>query len=52
MYVSRKSFTFYEIKLLNKNLNFPPKPKRYNTEQFKNDINSFIRQVKVKAMKK
>ena len=42
MYVSRKSFTFYEIKLLNKNLNFPPKP-----ESFKNDINSFIRKVKV-----
>ena len=42
MCVSRKSFTFYEIKLLNKNLNFPPKP-----ESFKNDINSFIRKVKV-----
>ena len=49
MYVSRKSFTFYEIKLLNKNLNFPPKPEIYNIEQFKNDINSFIRKVKLKA---
>ena len=49
MCVSRKSFTFYEIKLLNKNLNFPPKPEIYNIEQFKNDINSFIRKVKLKA---
>lgn len=27
-------FTFYELKLLNKNLNFCPTPNRYNNKQF------------------
>ena len=44
-----KSFTFYEFKLLNKNLNFCPTPKRYNKKQFKNDIDTSIRKVKLKA---
>ena len=47
--LSTKSFTFYEFKLLNKNLNFCPTPNRYNKKQFKNDIETFIRKVKLKA---
>ena len=46
--LSTKSFTFYEFKLLNKNLNFCPTPNRYNKKQFKNDIDTFIRKVKLK----
>ena len=34
---------------LSQNLNFCPKPNRYNKKQFKNDINTFIRKVKLKA---
>ena len=49
LYLSTKSFTFYEFKLLNKNLNFCPTPNRYNKKQFKNDIETFIRKVKLKA---
>ena len=37
------------FKLLNKNLNFCPAPNRYNKKQFKNDIDTFIRKVKLKA---
>ena len=33
--LSTKSFTFYEFKLLNKNLNFCPTPKRYNKNNLK-----------------
>ena len=47
--LSTKSFTFYEFKLLNKNLNFCPAPNRYNKKQFKNDIDTFIRKVKLKS---
>ena len=47
--LSTKSFTFYEFKLLNKNLNFCPTPNRYNKKPFKNDIDTFIRKVKLKA---
>ena len=47
--LSTKSFTFYDFKLLNKNLNFCPTPNRYNKKQFKNDIDTFIRKVKLKA---
>ena len=38
-----------EFKLLNKNLNFCPTPNRSNKKQFKNDIDAFIRKVKLKA---
>ena len=47
--LSTKSFTFYEFKLLNKNLNFSPTPNTYNKKQFKSDINAFVRKVKLKA---
>ena len=47
--LSAKSSTFYEFKLLNKNLNFCYTPNRYNKKQFKNDIDTFIRKVKLKA---
>ena len=46
IHLSLKSFTFYEFKLLNKNLNFCPTPNRHK-KQFKNEIN--IRKVKLKA---
>ena len=48
IHLSLKSFTFYEFKLLNKNLNFCPTPNRHK-KQFKNEINIFIRKVKLKA---
>ena len=40
--LSKKLFTFYEFKLLNKNLNFFPTPNRYNKKQLTNDIDAFI----------
>ena len=41
---------FYKFKLSNKILNFCPTPNRHNKKkQFKNDINIFIRKVKLKT---
>ena len=48
--LSTKSFIFYEFKLLNKNLNFCPTPKIYTKKQFKNDIDTFIRNAKLKTL--
>ena len=47
--LSNKSFTIYEFKLRNKNLNFRPTPNRYNKTQFRNDINAFIKKIKLQA---
>lgn len=48
--LSNKSFTLYEFKVLNKSLNFCPTPiKMYKKTQFRNDINAFIRKIKLQA---
>ena len=47
--LSNKAFTIYEFKLLHKNLNFCPTPNRYNKTQSRNDINAFIRKIKLQA---
>ena len=47
--LSRKSFTIYNFKFLNKGLNFCPTPGLYNSREFANDINHFSRKIKIKA---
>ena len=37
------------FKLLNKNLNFVPTPKKYNKKQLDNDAENFFRQIKLRA---
>ena len=47
--MSKKEFTYNEFKLLNKDLNFCPTPGRYNKSKYNNDVNNFIRKIKLKA---
>ena len=43
--LSKRTFTYYEFKLSNKNLNFIPNPGNYNSHDLQIDTNNFIRTV-------
>ena len=47
--LSKHSFTKPQYELLNKNLNFCPKPSKFNIQTFKEDIKKFKRKIKLKA---
>ena len=47
--LSKSAFSIHVYKLLNKGLNFCPNPGKYNKTNYKNDINEFLRKVKLKA---
>ena len=47
--LSKKTFTYYVFKLLNKNLNFIPNPGNYNSHDLQTDTNNFIRTVIFRA---
>ena len=47
--LSNKKFTKHEFELLNKNLNFCPRPNQFNKSNFKKDLQVFFRRVKLKA---
>ena len=42
---SKQTFTYFEFKLLNRNLNFIPNPSKYNTHQLQTDTNNFLRSI-------
>ena len=45
MNLSKQTFTYFEFKLLNRNLNFIPNPGKYNTHQLQTDTNNFLRSI-------
>ena len=47
--LSKHSFTKRQYDLVNKNLNFCPRPGQYNTIILKKDLESFNRKIKLKA---
>ena len=47
--LSKHSFSLDTFKLLNKNLNFVPTPKKYNKKQLDNDAENFFRLIKLRA---
>ena len=47
--LSKKSFTYNEFKLLNRNLNFIPNPGKYNPFNFELDIQWFYRTIMLKT---
>ena len=47
--LTKKTFSYYEFKLLNRNLNFIPNPGKYNTDKLEEDKNKFIRSVLLKS---
>ena len=47
--ISKYSFSLDTFKLLNKNLNFVPTPKKYNKKQLDNDAENFFRLIKLRA---
>ena len=49
MNLSNKKFTKHEFDLLNKNLNFCPRPNQFNKSNFNKDLQAFFRRVKFKA---
>ena len=49
MNLSNKKFTKHEFDLLNKNLNFCPRPNQFNKSNFNKDLQAFFRRVKLKA---
>ena len=49
MNLSNKKFTKHEFELLNKNLNFCPRPNQFNKSNFNEDLQAFFRGVKLKA---
>ena len=46
------SFTKYQYKLLNKNLNFCPTPERYNKNEVINNLKEFKRKIKLIKLRK
>ena len=47
--LSKHSFSSYTFKLLNKNLNFVPTPKKYIKRQLNTDTEDFFRFIKLRA---
>ena len=47
--LSKHLFSLDTFKLLNKNLNFVPTPKKYNKKQLDNDAENFFRLIKLRA---
>ena len=45
MNLTKKTFTYHESKLLNRNLNFIPNPGKYNTKDLEDDKNNFARSI-------
>ena len=45
--ISKYSFSLDTFKLLNKNLNFVPTPKKHNKKQLDNDAENFFRLIKL-----
>ena len=45
MNISKQTFTYFEFKLLNRNLNFIPNPGKFNTHQLQTDTNNFLRSI-------
>ena len=43
------TFSYYEFKLLNRNLNFIPNPGKYNAHKLEEDKNKFIRSILLKS---
>ena len=49
MNLTEKTFTYNEFKLLNKNLNFCPRPGNFNKNELNTDLLKFYRNLKLKA---
>ena len=49
MNLSKYKFSKATYRLLNKNLNFVPTQKKYNRNEFENDIENFYRRIKLTA---
>ena len=47
--LSGKTFSFFDFKLLNKNLNFVPHPGNYNKNKFDKEVDHFLRNIILKS---